>query len=246
MVKIDTLVSKMRAVGFMHAQANIEKTLSLASDNDLSHIELLANALDDEITQRNAARIEKNKKQSNINNPKIIEEFDFKAQTSITKREINDLINFQFIDNRENIVFIGNSSLGKTHLATGIALNALDKGYKVYFSNALELLESLYLAELKGRLKNKINQLLKFDLIVIDELGYLPMNKGSMYNLFQLIHAMYEYRSLIITSNKEFTDWNEFFCNDTVAVPVIERIIHHSKIFMLRGESYRLRGKTRN
>lgn len=243
---MDTLVNKMRAVGFMHAQANIEKTLSLASDNDLSHIELLVNALDDEISQRNAARIEKNKKQSNINNPKTIEEFDFKAQTSITKREINDLLNFQFIDNRENIVFIGNSSLGKTHLATGIALKALDKGYKVYFSNALELLESLYLAELKGRLKNKINQLLKFDLIVIDELGYLPMNKGSMYNLFQLIHAMYEYRSLIITSNKEFTDWNEFFCNDTVAVPVIERIIHHSKIFMLRGESYRLRGKTRN
>ena len=197
-------------------------------------------------SQRNAARIEKNKKQSNINNPKTIEEFNFKAQTSITKREINDLINFQFIDNRENIVFIGNSSLGKTHLATGIALKALDKGYKVYFSNALELLESLYLAELKGRLKNKINQLLKFDLIVIDELGYLPMNKGSMYNLFQLIHAIYEYRSLIITSNKEFTDWNEFFCNDTVAVPVIERIIHHSKIFMLRGESYRLRGKIRN
>jgi len=156
------------------------------------------------------------------------------------------LLNFQFIDNRENIVFIGNSSLGKTHLATGIALKALSKGYKVYFSNALELLESLYLAELKGRLKNKINQLLKFDLIVIDELGYLPMNKGSMYNLFQLIHAMYEYRSLIITSNKEFTDWNEFFSNDTVAVPVIERIIHHSKIFMLRGESYRLRGKIKN
>ncbi len=99
------------------------------------------------------------------------------------------------------------------------------------------------MAEMKRELKKKINQLLKFDLIIIDELGYLPINKQGMYNMFQFINAMYEYRSLIITTNKEFTNWGEFFFDDNVAVPIVDRIIHHSHIFMLGGESYRLKSK---
>jgi DNA replication protein DnaC len=108
------------------------------------------------------------------------------------------------------------------------------------------LIETLEIAELRGELKKKINQMLKFDLIIIDELGYLPMNKQGMYNLFQLINAMYEYRSLIITTNKDFTSWGEFFFDDNVAVPVVDRIIHHSHIFILGGESYRLKSKLGN
>jgi len=104
-------------------------------------------------------------------------------------------------------------------------------------------METLELAELKGELKKKINQLLKFDVLIIDELGYLPMNKQGRHNLFQLIHALYEYRSIILTTNKEFTHWGEFFSNDHVAVPIVDRIIHHSHIFMLGGESYRLKTK---
>ena len=104
-------------------------------------------------------------------------------------------------------------------------------------------MEALELAELKGELKSKINALLKFDLLILDELGYLPMNKQGMYNLFQLVHAMYEYRSLLITTNKDFTAWGEFFADDNVAVPIVDRVIHHSHIFMLGGESYRLRQK---
>ena len=95
----------------------------------------------------------------------------------------------------------------------------------------------------QGELKKKINQLLKFDLLIIDELGYLPMNKQGMHNLFQLINAMYEYRSIILTTNKEFTHWGEFFFDGNVAVPIVDRIIHHSHIFMLGGESYRLKSK---
>ena len=105
------------------------------------------------------------------------------------------------------------------------------------------MVEALEIAELKGELKKKINSLVKFDMLILDELGYLPMSKQGMYNLFQLINAMYEYRSLIITTNKDFTKWGEFFFDDNVAVPIVDRIIHHSHIFMLGGESYRLRDK---
>jgi len=174
---------------------------------------------------------------------KHLDEFDYRIQTTITKRQVSRLLDFSFVDNRENLVFIGPPGVGKTHLATGIGIKAVETGYKVFFTTAMGLIEALDIAEIKGQLKKKISAVLKFDLVVIDELGYLPMNKKGMFNLFQLINALYEYRSLIITTNKDFTSWGDFFFDDNIAVPVVDRIIHHSHIFMLGGESYRLRQK---
>lgn len=154
------------------------------------------------------------------------------------------MLDFRFIDERHNLVFIGPPGVGKTHLAIGIGHKAVEAGYRVLFCNALELVEALELSEMKGELKHKINQLGKHDLLIIDELGYLPMTRQARYNLFQLINSLYEYRSIILTTNKDFTSWGEFFHDDNVAVPIIDRIIHHSHIFMLGGESYRLKQKT--
>ncbi len=150
----------------------------------------------------------------------------------------------RFIDERNNVIFIGPPGVGKTHLAIGIGHKAVEAGYRVLFRTALELVEELELAEMKGELKKKISQLSKVDLLIIDELGYLPMTRQARYNLFQLINSLYEYRSIILTTNKDFTCWGEFFHDDNVAVPIIDRIIHHSHIFMLGGESYRLKQKT--
>ena len=96
---------------------------------------------------------------------------------------------------------------------------------------------------MKGELKKKINVIQKFDLLIIDELGYLPLNKKSVFNFFQLINSLYEFRSIILTTNKEFTNWGDFFINENVAVPVVDRIIHRSHIFMMGGDSYRLKEK---
>ena len=177
---------------------------------------------------------------------KGLEDFEFDFQPTLNKSQIKDLMSLRFLEKKENILFLGNPGVGKTHLAIGIGVKAVDAGYKVLFQTALELVESLELAELKGELKKKITSLLKFDLLIIDELGYLPMSKRSVYNLFQLINSVYEYRSVIITTNKEFTDWGEFFHDENVAVPIVDRLIHHSHIFMLGGESYRLREKLGN
>ena len=153
------------------------------------------------------------------------------------------MLDFGFIDERDNLIFIGPPGVGKTHLAIGIGQKAIHAGYKVMFTTALGLVETLEMAEIKGELKKRLNQISKYDLVIIDELGYLPMSKQSNHNLFQLINTLYEYRSIILTTNKEFTLWGEFFIDENVAVPIVDRLIHHSKIYMLGGESYRLRQK---
>jgi len=221
----------------------LESLLKQAQDNELSYLQFAELIAEQELGQRERKRIETNRKRAGFPLLKHLDEFDYRCQTTITKRQVNALLDFRFIDQRENLVFIGSPGVGKTHLSIGIGLKAIEQGYKVLFTTALGLVETLELAELKGELKKKINALLKFDLIILDELGYLPVNKQGMYNLFQLIHAMYEYRSLIITTNKDFTAWGEFFAEDNVAVPIVDRIIHHSHIFMLGGESFRLRQK---
>jgi len=141
-----------------------------------------------------------------------------KITACLVKMHINRLLDFSYIDNRENIVFIGPPGVGKTHLSIGVSYKSVHAGYKVMFTTALELIELLDLAEAKGELKKKINMISKFDTLVIDELEYLPMNKN-------------------------LTNWSDFFFDDNVAVPIVDRIIHHSHIFMMGGESYRLKQK---
>ncbi|MCP4410418.1 MAG: ATP-binding protein [Gammaproteobacteria bacterium] len=243
MSTLEHVAGQYKTLCFNAIANSLEPLLKQAQDNELSYLQFAQLLADHELRQRDRKRIENNRKRASFPVPKFLEEFDFQHQTTITKRQVNALLDFSFLDQRENLVFIGPPGVGKTHLAVSIGIKAIDRGYKVLFTSALGLIESLELAELKGELKNKINTLLKFDLLILDELGYLPMNKQGMYNLFQLIHAMYEYRSLLITTNKDFTAWGEFFFDDNVAVPIVDRIIHHSHIFMLGGESYRLRKK---
>ncbi|SDZ13495.1 IS21-like element helper ATPase IstB [Nitrosomonas sp. Nm58] len=246
MSSINSVAQKYRGLCLSGIAEQLEQLLSQAQANDISYLQFAEALVVHEHNQRNSKRIEQNRKRAAFPLHKSLEEFDYRFQTTISKREINSLLDFSFIDNRENVVFIGPPGVGKTHLAIGIGLKAIDAGYKVCFTTALGLMETLELAELKGELKKKINQLLKFDVLIIDELGYLPMNEQGMHNLFQLINAFYEYCSVILTTNKEFTNWSDFFVDVNVAVPIVDRLIHHSHIFMLGGESYRLKTKLNN
>jgi DNA replication protein DnaC len=240
---IEQTAKQLRSLNLSCVASELDTLLSRANDNELSPLTFLQLLLDHEMQGRNQKRIQANRRKAGFPVQKHLEEFDYLFQTTITKRQVNQLLDFQFIDQRSNLVFIGKPGVGKTHLSIGIGQKALDAGYKVFFTNALALNEMLEIAELKGELKKKITSLTKFDLLIIDELGYLPMNKQGNYNLFQLINSMYEYRSLILTTNKEFTSWGEFFTDENVAVPIVDRLIHHSHIFMLGGDSYRLKQK---
>lgn len=243
MASFEMIVPKYRSLRLSSIAEALPDLVARANDNEPSYLDFAEIIVDKELGMRAAKRTALNMKRAGFPIIKRLEEFDYRFQTTITKKQVTRLLDFTFIDNRENLVFIGPPGVGKTHLATGISVKAIDAGYRVSFSSVQTLMEQLDLAEKKGELKKKIGALLKNDLIVIDELGYLPMNRSSMYNLFQLINAVYEYRSLIVTTNKDFTNWGEFFFDDNVAVPVVDRIIHHSHIFMMGGESYRLKEK---
>ena len=246
MKSIEEVAHKYRSLRFNSIGEALADLLRQAEENEVPYLEFADMLVEHEQKMRNQKRIDFNRRKASFPTQKHLEGFDFRFQTTITKRQVNRLLTFEFIENRENVIFIGPPGVGKTHLAIGIGVKAVDAGYKVLFQTALELVESLELAELKGELKKKITSLLKFDLLIIDELGYLPMSKRSVYNLFQLINSVYEYRSMIITTNKEFTAWGEFFHDENVAVPIVDRLIHHSHIFMLGGESYRLKEQLGN
>ena len=244
MTTLGDVSRKYQALRFASTAVALGSLLTQAEDNELSYLQFAEQLVDHEIKSRQDKRIELNRRKASLPMVKCLEEFDYRHQTTIIKRQVNQLLDFNFVDNRHNIVFIGPAGVGKTHLAMGIGVKAIDAGYKVLFTTALALIEALELAELKGELKKRINTYLKFDILIIDELGYLPMNRQGMYNLFQLIHGMDEYRTITLTTNKDFTNWGEFFADDNVAIPIVDRLIHHSHIFMLGGESYRLRQKS--
>lgn len=245
-VKFEELTQAYKALRCLGIAENLAPLIKRAEENQISYLQFAQELLDEESQWRNQKRIALNHRQAGFPVMKRLDEFDFRLQTTITKKQIAALMDFAFIEHRHNVVFIGPPGVGKTHLAIALGQEALNHGYKVAFFTAMSLMETLDLAEMRGQLKHKINALLKFDLILCDELGYLPINKQSICNLFQLINALYEYRSLILTTNKDFTNWGEFFAAEHIAIPIVDRIIHHSHIFMMGGESYRLKQKLEN
>ncbi len=174
---------------------------------------------------------------------KTIEAFDFSFQPNLPKPRLLELFNCRFIDEHRNIVLIGNTGVGKTHLLSALGVAACTHGYRVLFTTAAELLMSLIAAKREDRLRQRLATLDRYDLLLIDELGYIPFEREATDLLFQVIAKRYERKSIGITTNLAFPDWIQVFPDAMAASAVVDRLVHHGTIFELSGESHRLRSR---
>lgn len=168
---------------------------------------------------------------------------DFDYQPSINKKQIYDLATLRFLENKENVLFYGNSGVGKSHLAVALGIAAAKKRYITYFISCHDLIMQLNKAHSENRLESKLKHYAKYKLLIIDEIGYLPIDKQGANLMFQLIAKRYEKNSTIITTNQMFSKWGEVFSDPVIANALLDRLIHHSHIIKIKGPSYRIKDK---
>jgi DNA replication protein DnaC len=172
---------------------------------------------------------------------KTLEEYDFSQQEGVTADQMRRLCDFVWLEQAFNVVFLGAPGLGKTHLATALGYAAANAGYSVCFITLEGLIRLLKTAEISKPSKTRLTQLRRADLVIIDEMGFMPVSKGEAHLLFSFISACYEEKSLVITSNKSFDDWADFLGDPVIATAILDRLIFKCEIFNLAGEGYRIR-----
>lgn len=212
-----------------------------ATRRHLPHAEYLAELVHLEVVHRREARIARRIQEARFPVLKTLDTFDFSGQPGVQKDEVLELARAEFLAQKRNVVLIGGVGTGKTHLSIAIGIACCQREKRVRFFTAADLANHLHEAKAAGRLTRKLEQLARFDLVVIDELGYVPFDATGAELLFNFIARVYERRSLVVTTNLPFARWSEVFRDPTAAAAVIDRVVHHATILKTEGESYRLR-----
>ena len=223
----------------LHEQALKKKTGSL---------EYLAELLRGELETRHERAIQRRIKAARFAVMKTLESFNWQWPEQIDRAQVEHLASLRFIENKHNAVLLGPVGVGKTHLATAIAIKACQHGHKVLYINAIEAINDLITAQKQGQLKQALRKYTNIGLLVLDEIGYLPIDKNGADLLFQIISARYERGSILLTTNKAFKDWPTIFAGDsTLTSAVLDRLLHHCETVVIQASSYRMRKvKTKN
>ena len=218
----------------------IDKTIDHVNKNNLSFIDGFLYFTEAQVEKKKVNLVNHSVRMAGFPRIRTLADFDFEYQPSINRQQIYDLNSLRFIEKQENVVFYGNSGVGKTHLATAIGITAAQNRNSTYFIKCADLMEILHKAQLEGRFAERLKKFCGYKLLIIDELGYLPISKGDSKLFFQLIDRRYEKNSTVITTNINFSQWDEIFGDVLIADAIIDRLLDHATVVSIKGKSYRL------
>jgi DNA replication protein DnaC len=220
---------------------HLDETIDFMTINQLPFVDTLVKLTDYEIDMKEINMVRSMVKVGAFPHMKEVKDFDFNFQPSINKQQILDFTTLRFIELKENIIFLGPSGVGKTHLATSIGIASAKKRTSTYFIKCNDLIMNLKRAKLENRLENRLKHYAKYKLLIIDEIGYLPIDAEDAKLFFQLIDMRYEKKSTILTTNANFKIWGEIFQDPKIANAILDRVLHHATVVNIIGDSYRLK-----
>lgn len=242
---IDRLHALLAQLTLVQADTLLESLLERAAKEQPAYADFLLEVLTTEKEFRTSRILQTRTRMASLPYAKTLSQFDFTFQPSIDERQIKELQTLRFVSEAGNVILLGPPGVGKTHLAVGLAIEAIRGGYGAYFITANDLINDLGKAAREGRLEQRMRLYLRPKVLIVDEVGYLPLDPMGATIFFQLVSARYERGSIILTSNKSYTDWGAVFGDQTIAAAILDRLLHHSTTINIRGESYRLKERKR-
>ena len=239
MSNYNKLLNNLEKLKLDKFKENLNTYIDLINDKKINIVDTLYKLTEEELMLKTEKAIHGCVKVANFPFLKTLDDYHFSFQPSINKEKILELKNLRFLENKENILFIGSPGVGKTHLATAIGIETAKNRQITYFINCNDLINNLKKAYQENRLEERLKFYNKYKLLIIDEVGFLPIDKDGANILFQLINMRYEKKSIIITSNIPFGKWSETFGDPVLANAILDRLLHHCHVFNINGKSYR-------
>ena len=240
--KSDTLQEQLMYLKLPFVREHFEPLAKEAAQAHWGHVDYLAGLIEGEALDRQQRAIERRIRLARFPVIKTLESFQWNWPRKINRLQVQNLFRLKFVEDKANVILLGRVGLGKTHLASALGYAACLKGYSVLFATAVDVINTLAAAQNAGRLKQELNKYLKPTLVILDEIGYLPIDKTGADLLFQIISQRYERGSIVLTSNRVFKKWPDIFNNDaTLTSALLDRLLHHAETVLIEGKSYRMK-----